>query len=103
VKSNFFHLPVTNIYSTPSLNSNVSSQILYGEKFKILSKKKNWIKIKTGFDNYIGFIKKNNFNQKFEPTIKICKLKSRIFKKINNKFLPTKNFLYFASGISFRK
>jgi|TARA_B100001093_G_scaffold495045_1_gene539081 hypothetical protein len=103
VKSNFFHLPVTNIYSTPSLNSNVSSQILYGEKFKILSKKKNWIKIKTGFDNYIGFIKKNNFNQKFEPTIKICKLKSRIFKKINNKFLPTKNFLYFASGISIRK
>ena len=103
MKSNFFHLPVNNIYSTPSLNSPVSSQILYGEKFKILSKKKNWIKIKTAFDNYIGFIKKNNFNKKFKPSIKICKLKSRIFRKINNKFLPTKNFLYFASGISIRK
>ncbi len=103
MKSNFFHLPVTNIYSTPSLNSDVSSQILYGEKFKILSKKKNWIKIKTGFDNYVGFIKKDSFNQNFKPSNKICKLKSRIFKMVNNNFLPTKNFLYFASGISIRK
>ena len=75
MKSNFFHLPVTNIYSTPSLNSDVSSQILYGEKFRILSKKKNWIKIKTGFDNYVGFIKKDSFKQNFKPSNKICKLK----------------------------
>jgi len=103
VKNNFFNHSVTNIYSKPSSNSDVSSQILYGEKFKILSKKKKWIKIKTSFDNYVGFIKKNKFNQNFKPTNKIYKLKSRIFKKINNKFLPTNNFLYFASGISIKK
>ena len=103
MKNNFFNYSVANIYSKPSSNSDVSSQILYGEKFKILSKKKNWIKIKTSFDNYVGFIKKNKFNQNFKPTNKIYRLKSRIFKKMNNKFLPTNNFLYFASGISIKK
>ena len=102
MKNNFLKNSVANIYSKPSLNSEVSSQILYGEKFKILSKKKGWIKIKTDFDNYIGFIKKKKFKQRFKPTDKICKLKSQIFKKINNKFLPTNNFLYFASGVSIK-
>ncbi len=102
MKNNFFNKPVENIYLKPSTNSEVSSQILYGEKFKILSKKKNWFKIKTNFDNYIGYIKKNKFNINFSPTNKICKLNSKIFKKINNKFLPTGEYLYFASGISIK-
>mgnify|MGYP001232588766 CR=1 FL=1 len=103
MKNNFFNLSVANIYSKPSSNSEVTSQILYGEKFKILYKKNNWVKIKTSFDNYIGFIKNTKFNQNFEPSNKICKLRSKIFKKKNNKFLPTNNFLYFASGISIKK
>ena len=73
---------------------------MYGEKIKILSKKKGWIKIKTKYDNYTGFIKNQKFLKKFKPTNKICKLKSRIFKKKGNKFFQTKNFLYFGSGIS---
>jgi gamma-D-glutamyl-L-lysine dipeptidyl-peptidase len=99
VKNNFFNFPISNINLKPSLNSEVTSQILYGEKFKILSKKRNWVKIKTNFDNYIGYIKNAKYYQNFKPTNKIYKLKSRIFKKINNKFLPTNNFLYFATGI----
>ena len=100
MKNNFFSYPVTNIRLKPSLKSEVTSQILYGEKFKILSKKNNWIKIKTDFDNYTGYIKKGKYYQNFRPTNKICKKKSRIFKKIDNKFLPTNNFLYFATGIA---
>ena len=103
MKSSFFNYSVANIYSKPSSNSDVSSQILYGEKFKILSKKGNWVKIKANFDNYVGFIKKKKFNQNFKPTNKIYKLKSKVFKKVDNKFLPTDNFLYFASGVSIRK
>ena len=103
MKNNFFNHSVANIYSKPSSNSDVSSQILYGEKFKILSEKKNWIKIKTSFDNYIGFMRKKKFNQNFKPTNKIYKLKSKIFKKVNNKFILTNNFLYYASGISIIK
>ena len=102
MKNNFFNNPVANIYSKPSLNSEVTSQILYGERFKILSKSRYWIKIKTSFDNYVGYIKKSKFNKTFKPTNKICKLKSRIFKRINNRFISTNNFLYFASGISIK-
>ena len=103
MKNNFFNLSVANIYSKPSSNSEVTSQILYGEKFKILYKKNNWVKIKTSFDNYVGFIKNTKFNQNFRPTEKIYKSRSKIFRKIKNKFLPTNNFLYFASGISIKK
>ena len=103
MKNNFFNYSISNIYLKPSFKSEVISQILYGEKFKILSKKRNWVKIKTSFDNYIGFIKKKNFKKTFKPTNKINKLKSKIFKKVNNKFIPTNNFLYYASGISIIK
>ena len=102
MKNNFFNYPITNINLKPSSNSEVTSQIMYGEKFKILSKKKNWLKIKTSYDNYIGYIRKKKFSRKFKATNKICKSKSRIFKKINNKFLKTKNFLFFGSGISIK-
>ncbi len=102
MKNKFFNHPVANIYSKPLSNSDVSSQILYGEKFKILSKNKNWVKIKTDFDNYIGYIKVNKFNQNFNPTDKVYKLKTKIFKKVHDKFLPTSNYLYFASGVSIK-
>ena len=100
MKNNFFNKPVENIYLKPFSNSEITSQIIYGEKFKILSKKKGWLKIKTQYDNYTGYIKKDKFLRKFRPTNKVYKLKSRIFKKIGNKFLQTSNFLYFGSGIS---
>ena len=103
MKNNFLKSPVVNINSTPSSNAEVISQILYGEKFEILSQTQKWLKIRTSFDKYIGYIKKDKFNKNFKPTNKICKLRSKIFEKINNKFLPTKNFLYFASGISIKQ
>ena len=102
MKNNYLKSSIVNIYSSPSAKSEIISQILYGEKFKILSKKQKWLKIQTNFDNYIGYIKKNKFNQNFKPTHKIYKIKSKIFKRINGKFLLTKDFLPFASGISFK-
>jgi len=100
VKSNFFNKPVGNIYLKPDSNSEVVSQILYGEKFKVLSKRKNWLQIKTYYDNYIGYIRIDKFLKTFKPTNKIFKLKSRIFKKKGKKFLQTENFLFFGSGVS---
>ncbi len=100
MSSNYLNIPVSNIYTHPNINSEICSQILYGEEFKILSKRKNWVKIKTSFDNYIGFIKTNNFYKNFKATKKVYKIKSRVYKKLQNKFLPTNQFLYFASGIS---
>ena len=99
--NHFYKLSLSNIYKKPSEVSEVTSQILYGEKFKILSKNKNWIKIKVLFDNYIGYIKKNNhYVDDFRPTHKVFILKSSIFNKTNNK---TKHFLPYASKISIIK
>ena len=103
MKNNFFNNPVANIYSKPALNSEITSQILYGEKFKILSSKKSWVKIKTSYDNYSGYIKKDKFYMNLRPTSKISKIKSKIFIKKDSKFLPTRKFLYFGSGIVERK
>ena len=75
-----------NIYERPSPNSKISSQIIYGEKFKILEKTKGFIKIRTFFDKYTGYIKNKNFISKFKPTHKVKVLKTKIYK--SNEFLP---------------
>ena len=90
MKNNFFNYSVANIYSKPSYNSDVSSQILYGEKFKILSKKKRWIKIKTSYDNYVGFIKKSKF----------LFMKTRRINRFNNN-LKFYGFVFFLLGLVF--
>jgi hypothetical protein len=100
MRNNFFNSSLGNINLKPSSNSEVLSQILYGEKFTILNKAKNWVKIRTSYDNYIGYIKKNKFYKKFKPERKISKLKSRIFIKRNKKFFQSNKHLYFGSGIS---
>ena len=98
MKNNHFYKgPLSNIYKKPSKISEVTSQIMYGEKFKILSKSKNWIKIKVSFDNYIGYIKSKNYTTTYKPTHKVFVLKASIFNKPQNK---TKYFLPFASRIS---
>ena len=97
MKNNFFFKKkLTNIYERASQESPISSQILYGEKFKILSKKSGWLKIKTSFDNYIGYIKNKNYTDEHKPTHKIFVLKANIYNKQKNK---TKDFLPFASRI----
>ncbi len=102
MKNNYFTHPIGNIYRKSSIVSEVTSQILYGEKFQILEKKDNWFKIKTYYDNYTGYIKKKKFLTSFKPTKKIYKLKSPIYVNKNNKFILTNNFLYFGSGICVR-
>jgi len=97
VKNNYFYKKsLSNIYKNPSVISEVTSQIIYGEKFKIISKNRNWLKIKTSFDNYIGFIKNENYINNFKPTHKIFVLKASIFDKSKRR---TKYFLTFASKI----
>ena len=91
----------TYLYKGPSNKLPVVSEILYGEYFKILSKNKNWIKIKTSFDNYIGYIKDKLYVEKSLSTHKIYTLKARIFTKPSvKKKYKTEKFLSFASRIS---
>ena len=102
MKNNFLNKSVANIYFKPSPNSEVVSQILYGEKFKILLKRKKYIKIKTHYDNYIGYIKKDKFLENFKPSHKVSKIKSRIFFKKGKRFLSSNHYLYYGSGVCIR-
>ena len=95
----FNNFPIISIYERPSKKSKISSQMLYGEEFKILKKEREWYKIKSSYDNYKGFIVKRDFYNKLKLQFKVYKLKSRIFKKIKNKFVKTNTFLSFASFI----
>ena len=101
MKNKFFYKSkFSNIYKNSSKLSEVTSQILYGEKFKILLKKKGWIKIKSSFDNYVGYIKNEKYVIQHNPSHKVYSLKASIFSKQNKK---TKNFLPFGSKISIIK
>ena len=92
MQNNYYSIyPCINIYEKPSISSKISSQIIYGEKFKILKKNKNYIKIRTSYDRYTGYIKNKIFIKKFNPTHKVKTLKTRIGK--------SNNFLNFSSEI----
>ena len=89
-----------NIYEKPKQYSKLSSQMLYGEKFKILENKGHWLKIKTNYDNYTGYIRKKKFLIKeFVPRFKVSSKKTEIFTKRNKKLIKTNRFLFFASRI----
>ena len=97
MKNNYFYKKTqSNIYKKPSEVSEVTSQIIYGEKFKVLSKNKNWLKIQTSYDNYIGYIRGENYTDDHNPTHKVFSLKINIFNRQKNK---TKYFLPFSSKI----
>ena len=100
----FCNKPYINLYESGSLNSKISSQILYGEKFKILKNKKKFCKVKTYYDNYVGYIKLSKFKKEFKETNKVAVLSSRIFKNPNDlKKSKTNKYLPFASKIQVLK
>ena len=97
MKNNFFFKkPFSNIYKKASKKSEVTSQILYGEKFKILSKNKEWIKIKSTYDNYVGYMENKDYVKKLFVNYKVFSLKAQVFTKLKKK---NKNFLPFGSRI----
>lgn len=86
-----------NIYEDKKKNSKLSSQILYGERFSIIKKYKDWYKIKTGYDKYLGFIKSKKFEEfTYKPTHKVSSLKANVFSK-PSKSSKIKMKLSFAS------
>ena len=98
MKNNFyFKEPFSNIYKLPNIHSEVTSQILYGERFKILSKRNGWIKIKSLYDRYSGFIKDKKYVKELKISHKVSNIEANIFKNPNTK---TKRNLYFGSKLS---
>ena len=80
-----------NIYKSNSEKSEITSQILYGENFKIISKSANWLKISSSFDNYRGFIRINNIKYvwggKSYKGID-CSALIQLYYQYNNEYFP---------------
>lgn len=53
---------VANMYATPSENSSLASQAIYGSEVKILASKSSWYSINTD-DGYQGWVKKSDLTE----------------------------------------
>ena len=93
---------ILNVYEKNLPHSKISTQLLYGDKFKIIKKFKNFYKIKTLYDGYIGYIRKKKFTFKFKPTHKISLLKANLYSKPDKKFILKKK-ISFCSYIQVSK
>ncbi|WP_411767414.1 NlpC/P60 family protein [Winogradskyella sp. A3E31] len=60
------NLGIIPMRSEPSDKSELVSQVLYGEHFKVLEKRKKWSRIRLAFDNYEGWIDNKQFLQILE-------------------------------------
>ena len=74
---------VINLYKKPSVDSEIVTQIIYGESFSVSQNNKNWFKIKIKEDGYKGFIQNKNYSEYLNPTHKVNKLNAKIYKFFN--------------------
>ena len=56
-------LSIIPIRAEPADKSEMVSQLLFGECYKIVIKKSKWYKIKTAYDNYEGWISENQHHE----------------------------------------
>ena len=95
-------LSFINVHKKANIKSEVVTQLLYGDTFKIIEKKRSWFKIKNELDCYVGFIKKKKFPSNQKNTHKICKLNAILYFKPNSKN-KIKKKLSFGSKIKIIK
>ncbi len=57
------NLSIVPIRIAPSETSEMVSQLLFGEHFKVLEKRKKWSKIRLQFDSYEGYIDNKQFEE----------------------------------------
>lgn len=55
-------LPIIPLREEPNSKSEMVSQLLFGEKYKVLHQQPSWVKIETINDQYIGWINEKQFN-----------------------------------------
>lgn len=71
------HLSIVPLRKTAAHDSEMVSQILYGEHFKILEERADWSRIRVAFDNYEAWISKKQF----------IKIEEEHFKALENEAL----------------
>jgi cell wall-associated NlpC family hydrolase len=92
--------PFANIYKKNNLKSELVTQIIFGEKFKVKKRIGLFYKGYKVYDNYPGFIKVDDLaKDKHKKTHKVTSKKTFLYKKPNLNF-KTKKQIYFNSKIS---
>ena len=84
------HLSVVPVRALAENASEMVTQLLYGDHFKILESRKHWSRIRVAFDQSEGWIEKNQFKKIEEEQLK------SIEKSGDNKF--SSDLVSFASG-----
>ena len=74
---------ILNVYEDSSCKKKISTQLLYGDKFKIIKRLNSTLKIKTSYDNYVGYIIRGKFPENEKQTHKISVLKASLYTKPN--------------------
>ena len=77
------NLPIINLYKKPSANSEIVTQMIYGDSFLVSEKTKNWTKIKIIDDGYKGYIKRRRFCNFSKSSHKVSVLKANIYRLPN--------------------
>lgn len=77
------NLPIINLYKKPSANSEIVTQMIYGDSFLVSEKTKNWTKIKIIDDGYKGYIKRRRFCNFLKSSHKVSVLKANIYRLPN--------------------
>lgn len=65
------NLSIVPLRIEPSDSSEMISQLLFGEHFKILEIRKNWTNVRIAFDNYEGWVDTKQYEQISEETFTI--------------------------------
>ena len=77
------HLAVTPVRSEPQDEAEMTTQLLFGECIKVLESHKQWRKVRSIFDNYIGWIDEKQFidlnENEFETALKSVRYNSDLF------------------------
>ena len=76
---------IINLHKKPSNNSEVVTQMIYGDSFSVKRRANKWLKIKIKEDGYKGFIKNRKFSKFLKPSHKINILKAKIYKYPNKR------------------
>ena len=73
--------PICDLRLKPESNSNLETQLLFGERIKIINEdQKQWVLCQSIEDDYTGYIKKNNLGDLKKTNYKITNLSSFIYK-----------------------
>ena len=93
---------ILNLYENKYSKKKISTQLLYGDKFKIINRFNNTLKIKTFYDNYVGYITRGKFPENEKQTHKISVLKASLYTKPNTQSKLDKQ-ITFCSFIKVKK